>query len=36
MTPRTARLVRGGGTVAGIPLNGIALSIVGAVVSRVT
>jgi hypothetical protein len=32
----TARLVRGGGTVAGLPLGGIALSIVGAVVSRVT
>jgi hypothetical protein len=32
----SARLVRGGGTVAGLPLNGIALSIVGAVVSRVT
>jgi hypothetical protein len=32
----TARLVRGGGTVAGLPLTGIALSIVGAVVSRVT
>jgi hypothetical protein len=32
----TARIVRGGGTVAGLPLNGIALSIVGAVVGRLT